>query len=261
MRCVWYRRVVDVPADWKGRRVLLHFGAIDYDATIWADGREVQRHRGGHTPVRCDLGDVGGTSVTIVVRARDLHDRPYARGKQSTPYANAGCHYTRTTGIWQTVWMEPVPSPALGQAAGHARRRQRVLPRHAAARRRRTRGLPHELEVPRDAQRRRRRGRVGDVRRARLLADAHAADPGGQAAAVVARRPAPVRPDVRAAPRREGPRPGDRLRRPPQRQHRRHGDQAQRRERLPTPRPRPGLLPRRHPDGPDGRCTSSATSS
>ncbi len=115
MRVVWYRREVDVPAEWKGRRVLLHFGAVDYDATVWCDGREIRRHRGGHSPFVCDLGDVGGQTVIIVVRARDLHDRPYARGKQVDAYANFGCSYTRTTGIWQTVWMEPLPTPSLGR--------------------------------------------------------------------------------------------------------------------------------------------------
>ena len=120
MRAVWYRREIEVPGAWRGRRVLLHFQAIDYDATIWCDGKTVGRHRGGATPITCDLGDVGGQTVTVVARARDLHDGPAPRGKQSDKYANHGCHYTRTTGIWQTVWMEPVPTPAL--------RRPRVTP-------------------------------------------------------------------------------------------------------------------------------------
>lgn len=114
LNAVWYRRTVDVPAAWAGKRVLLHFQAVDYDATVWADGRKVGRHRGGFTPFSCDLGDVGGKAVTIVVRARDLKSTAdMARGKQSARYGNHGCLYTRTTGIWQTVWMEPVPATHL----------------------------------------------------------------------------------------------------------------------------------------------------
>ncbi|MEX0652980.1 MAG: sugar-binding domain-containing protein [Phycisphaeraceae bacterium] len=115
MLAVWYRRTVVVPSDWRGRRVLLHFQAVDHDATVWADGREVGRHRGGQTPFACDLGDVGGQTVTLVVRARDDWRPPQARGKQSQQYANHGCHYPRTTGIWQSVWMEPVPEVALAR--------------------------------------------------------------------------------------------------------------------------------------------------
>ncbi|HEV7301158.1 MAG TPA: glycoside hydrolase family 2 TIM barrel-domain containing protein [Tepidisphaeraceae bacterium] len=111
LQAVWYRRTVTIPAAWAGRRALLHFGAVDYDATVWANGVEVARHRGGFTPFSADLSIVAqpGDAVTIVVRARDPHRRPMPLGKQSPEYANAGCLYTRTTGIWQTVWMEPVP--------------------------------------------------------------------------------------------------------------------------------------------------------
>ncbi len=108
LNAVWYRKVMDVPADWKGRRVLLHFQAVDYDATVWVHGKELARHRGGFTPITVDLGDVGGTSVTVVVRARDDGRALGPKGKQAYQYGNTDCHYTRTTGIWQTVWMEPV---------------------------------------------------------------------------------------------------------------------------------------------------------
>ena len=119
MPAVWYRREVTIPNRWEGRRVLLHFGAVDYETTVWANGVEVGRHRGGFTPFTCDLGkvvrpgDPCDTRVTLVVRARDDHRRPQARGKQSQKLENHGCHYTRTTGIWQTVWLEPVPDCAL----------------------------------------------------------------------------------------------------------------------------------------------------
>ncbi|MEU6390607.1 sugar-binding domain-containing protein [Streptomyces sp. NPDC046939] len=111
LEAVWYRRTVTVPAEWTDARVLLHFGAVDHDTTVWADGVEVARHRGGFTPFTADLSEVAapGREVTLVVRARDTRHGPQARGKQATWYANTHCHYTRTTGIWQTVWLEPVP--------------------------------------------------------------------------------------------------------------------------------------------------------
>jgi beta-galactosidase/beta-glucuronidase len=111
MHAVWYRQTVLVPDAWAGRRVLLHLQAVDYDATVWVNGREVARHRGGFTPFTCDLHGVAepGESATIVVRARDDYHVPQPRGKQAELYANTGCDYTRTTGIWQTVWLEPVP--------------------------------------------------------------------------------------------------------------------------------------------------------
>jgi beta-galactosidase/beta-glucuronidase len=112
MTAVWYRRTVSVPEKWRGRRVLLHFGAVDYDATVWVNGIEVGRHRGGFTPFTCDLLGVadGGDTVTITVRARDYNRVSQPKGKQSTRYAPHSCFYTRTTGIWQTVWMEAVPT-------------------------------------------------------------------------------------------------------------------------------------------------------
>ena len=111
MNAVWYRRKVSIPAAWKGRRTLIHFQAVDYDATVWVNGVEVARHRGGFTPFTADLSGVAepGSEAIVVVRARDDHRAAQPKGKQSPDYANAGCHYTRTTGIWQTVWMEPVP--------------------------------------------------------------------------------------------------------------------------------------------------------
>lgn len=110
LEAVWYARDVAVPAGWGGRRVLLHFGAVDHDATVWADGTEVARHRGGFTSFTADLGCRAGETVRVVVRARDSRRGVQARGKQATWYATTGCHYTRTTGIWQTVWLEAVPA-------------------------------------------------------------------------------------------------------------------------------------------------------
>jgi beta-galactosidase/beta-glucuronidase len=119
LHAVWYRRTVDIPLAWSGRDVLLHFGAVDHDATVWVDGVEVMRHRGGFSSFTVSLAGVvaAGTTCTVVVRARDTPDQPQARGKQSTWYRNTHANYTRTTGIWQTVWMEAV-------APAHLRRVQ-----------------------------------------------------------------------------------------------------------------------------------------
>jgi beta-galactosidase/beta-glucuronidase len=116
LNAVWYRREVDVPAAWSGRRILLHFQAVDYDATVWVNGVEVARHRGGFTPFSCDLGGVAepGARMTIVVRARDPRGAKPG-GKQSPDYGNSGCMYTRTTGIWQSVWLEPVADSHLSR--------------------------------------------------------------------------------------------------------------------------------------------------
>lgn len=121
MAAVWYRRTFTVPQEWSrvgdDVHVLVHFGAVDQDATVWADGVEVARHRGGFTPFSADLHGIAGPgdAVTLVVRARDPRDGAQARGKQSTEYANDGCFYTRTTGVWQTVWAEPVPATRMGR--------------------------------------------------------------------------------------------------------------------------------------------------
>lgn len=133
---VWYRREVEIPREWHGRRVLLHLQAVDYDATVWADGEQVGRHRGGSTPVSIDLGPRTGT-ITVVVRARDPATTPQARGKQSVRYENYACSYTRTTGIWQTVWLEPVADLHL--------RRPRITPDLA--------GSSFHLELPLSANR------------------------------------------------------------------------------------------------------------
>jgi beta-galactosidase/beta-glucuronidase len=115
MAAVWYRRVVKIPKKWGDRRVLLHFQAVDYDATIWVNGKEVARHRGGFTPITVDLHGIvaSGEDATIVVRARDDARAMGPKGKQAFVYGNTDCHYTRTTGIWQTVWMEPVAATYL----------------------------------------------------------------------------------------------------------------------------------------------------
>jgi beta-galactosidase/beta-glucuronidase len=115
MAAVWYRRTFTVPPSWAGRRVLLHFQAVDHEATVWVNGREVARHRGGFTPFSCDLTGVvrPGVVSVVVVRARDPWWEPQARGKQAAEVHPGGAIYGRTTGIWQTVWLEATGEPAL----------------------------------------------------------------------------------------------------------------------------------------------------
>lgn len=120
MNVVWYRREVRVPAAWRGQRLLLHFQAVDYDATVWIDGAEQARHRGGFTPFTVDLGCDWPECFELTMRARTLRDRNRPRGKQSDRRENYLCCYTRTSGIWQTVWLEPVPEIHL--------RRPRITP-------------------------------------------------------------------------------------------------------------------------------------
>ncbi len=123
--CVWYRRTFTVPSDWQGQRLRLHFGAVDYRAQVWVNGHLVATHEGGHTPFWADVthvlsgGDeeVGeGIGGEIVVRAEDdPHDLGKPRGKQDWLREPHGIWYPRTTGIWQTVWLEPVPDVHLSE--------------------------------------------------------------------------------------------------------------------------------------------------
>ncbi|MFT4148269.1 MAG: glycoside hydrolase family 2 TIM barrel-domain containing protein [Micrococcaceae bacterium] len=108
MQAVWYRKELDIPHNWQNKKVLLHFGAVDHDTTVWINEQEVYRHRGGFSSFTVPLEVEAGQRITIVVRARDYKDIPQARGKQATHYKNSDCLYMRTTGIWQTVWLEAV---------------------------------------------------------------------------------------------------------------------------------------------------------
>ena len=107
---VWYRRSVAIPAEWKGRHVLLHFGAVDYRAMVWVNGRLAGAHEGGNVPFVFDITPLLKPGAnTLTVRAEDPPtDRSVPRGKQYWEPKSRGIFYTRTSGIWQTVWMEPV---------------------------------------------------------------------------------------------------------------------------------------------------------
>jgi beta-galactosidase/beta-glucuronidase len=106
---VWYRRRFVAPA---AECVVLHFGAVDYRATVWVNEVEVARHEGGHTPFSADITKaLRARDNILVVRADDpLTDKTTPRGKQFWGETPEGIFYTPTTGIWQTVWLEPLPS-------------------------------------------------------------------------------------------------------------------------------------------------------
>ena len=111
-RAVWYRRVVNTPALQDGQRLLLHFGAVDYHAVVWVNEVAVCEHEGGYTPFCCDITEYlrRDGRQTVVVRAEDdPHDLAKPRGKQDWQLEPHAIWYPRTTGIWQTVWMERVP--------------------------------------------------------------------------------------------------------------------------------------------------------
>jgi beta-galactosidase/beta-glucuronidase len=112
----WYRTVIDIAPNERAGRVLVHFGAVDYAAKVWANGELVTEHRGGHTPFTADITDVVGDRgrVELVVRAADdPQDLAQPRGKQDWLEHPHDIWYPRTTGIWQTVWLETVPPTAI----------------------------------------------------------------------------------------------------------------------------------------------------
>ncbi|MCZ8520765.1 MULTISPECIES: glycoside hydrolase family 2 protein [Paenibacillus] len=107
---VWYRRKLALPPSFQGKRVLLHFGAVDYEASVWINGSLAARHTGGHTPFHADITDAlqDGENVLVVKAVDYSRDVTLPRGKQYWLSDSASIFYTRTTGIWQTVWMEAV---------------------------------------------------------------------------------------------------------------------------------------------------------
>jgi len=106
---VWYRRTFNVPKGWAGKHLILHFGAVDWDATVWVNGKKIGTHRGGYDPFEFDITEAinpaGAQELIVgVYDPTDAGTQP--RGKQvRKPH---GIWYTSTTGIWQTVWLEPV---------------------------------------------------------------------------------------------------------------------------------------------------------
>jgi hypothetical protein len=107
---LWYRRTFETPKDAAGKRLLLHFGAVDWQTTVWINGKEVGSHQGGYDPFTFDIADLlkaDGPQELIIAVWDPSNDGPQPRGKQVK--RPGGIFYTPVTGIWQTVWLEAVP--------------------------------------------------------------------------------------------------------------------------------------------------------
>lgn len=112
---IWYKKEIEIPSGWVGRNVIMHIGAADYEATVYANGctarQQVVSHKGGHTSFDVDLTNkIQDGKVTVYIKVVDSTDEgSQPVGKQRRyPVGNGDINYTSTSGIWQTVWMEPV---------------------------------------------------------------------------------------------------------------------------------------------------------
>jgi hypothetical protein len=111
---MWYRREVTIPPEWKDRRVLLHFGAVDWQSTLYVNGQRVGNHQGGYDAFSFDITPFiqwNGTQQLLLYVADPTTADGQPRGKQSL--VSRDIWYTATSGIWQTVWMKPVASTAV----------------------------------------------------------------------------------------------------------------------------------------------------
>lgn len=111
---VWYQKKVTFTADELKNRVVLHFGAADYESHLFVNGKEIGKHAGGYVSFSFDITSAltEGENVITLYCDDDERDRLIPRGKQCESYFSAVCDYTRTTGIWQTVWLEFMPKNA-----------------------------------------------------------------------------------------------------------------------------------------------------
>ena len=110
MNAVWYKKKITFPEEYKGKRIILHIGACDWMTTVFVNGKVAVCHQGGYTPIRVDITNYinDGENVIAIEAKDDVRSGRQIAGKQSQKYASHGCYYTRTTGIWQTVWIEAV---------------------------------------------------------------------------------------------------------------------------------------------------------
>ena len=117
-KACWYRRTCELPALATGEQWLLHFGAVDYHTTVWVNGVRVGRHEGGYTPFTFDITTLTSRRCEVIVRAEDdPADLAKPRGKQDWQLEPHSIWYPRTTGIWQSVWLEKVPSTRIERLA------------------------------------------------------------------------------------------------------------------------------------------------
>ncbi|MDD3885483.1 MAG: glycoside hydrolase family 2 TIM barrel-domain containing protein [Victivallaceae bacterium] len=111
IEAMFYHRKLEIPVAWRGKRIMLNFGAVDYEATIFIDGVEAGGHQGGGAPFSIDITNLVSPDKTsdLVVWVKDeLRSNLQPHGKQSNKLGSYECFYTRVTGIWQTVWMEAI---------------------------------------------------------------------------------------------------------------------------------------------------------
>jgi len=118
MQAVWYRRTFIINPKQKEGRTILHFGAVDYKAYVYINGQEIGTHQGGYSSFSFDITDhiTNGKNVLVLCAEDDVRSAMQPRGKQCETYYSKGCDYTRTTGIWQTVWLEFTPKSYLQSA-------------------------------------------------------------------------------------------------------------------------------------------------
>ncbi|MEO7293365.1 MAG: sugar-binding domain-containing protein [Ginsengibacter sp.] len=113
-KLLWYKKIFTIPSAWKQQHILLHFGAVDWQATVWVNGKEMGRHEGGFDNFSFDITNAlkPGVKQEIIVAVWDPSNEGYhPAGKQyNNPHS---IWYTSTTGIWQTVWMEPLPEVSI----------------------------------------------------------------------------------------------------------------------------------------------------
>lgn len=112
MPAVWYLRTFELTQEQRNGRVMLHFGAVDYECRVWVNGKEAGTHKGGYVSFQFDITDltVTGENRVTVQAVDDQRSGRQCKGKQCGLFHSFGCEYTRTTGIWQTVWLEFLPS-------------------------------------------------------------------------------------------------------------------------------------------------------
>ncbi len=115
---VWYKKNVTLDKEFIKERTVLHIGACDYKTVVWVNGKCVGEHEGGYTPIALDITGavVEGDNLITVYAEDDSRCMLQPKGKQSFRFASALCHYTRTTGIWQTVWLESTPKAYIDSA-------------------------------------------------------------------------------------------------------------------------------------------------
>ena len=115
IKALWYHRTFTLPKSWKGDRIFLHFGAVDYECRAWVNGKAVGRHHGGSVSFAFEITDAvkRGQNDLVVYAFDDVQSEVQPSGKQSRRPESYGVFYTRVTGIWQTVWLEARPQQFL----------------------------------------------------------------------------------------------------------------------------------------------------